>query len=91
MRAQRFGAMRVGRAQREIHAPRHVLGAPARHPVGAGGVERAHEAAVGIGFARPDMALVDMGVAIDEARQHDAAGKVDRIGRRFRFAVRKDA
>ena len=41
------------------------------------GGERAHEGAVGIGFARPDVALVDMGVAVDEARQHDAAGEVD--------------
>ena len=78
MGAHRLGAVGVGAAQREIHAARDVVGVPARGAVLAGGIERAHEGAVGIGLARPDMALVDMGVAVDEAGQHDAAGEVDR-------------
>ena len=54
----------------------------------AGRVERAHEGAVGIGLARPDMALVDMGVAVDEAGQHDAAGEVDGAGGSARSCAR---
>ena len=53
--------------------------------------KRAHEGAVGIGLARPDMALVDMRVAIDEGRQHDAAAKLDGARRRRLFAARRDA
>ena len=37
------------------------------------------------------MALVDMGVAVDEGRQHDAAGKVDGARRRRLFAARGNA
>ena len=78
MRADRLGAVRVGAAQRELHALRDVGCVPARGAVLAGRIERAHEGAVGIALARPDMALVDMRVAVDEGRQHDAAGEVDR-------------
>jgi hypothetical protein len=43
------------------------------------GVEGTGKAAVGIGFAGPDVALVDMGVAIDEGRECDAATAVDAV------------
>jgi hypothetical protein len=50
MRADRAGAMGIGRAQRERHARAQVLGAPARGAVGADGGERARETAVGFGL-----------------------------------------
>jgi hypothetical protein len=50
MRADRAGAMGIGRAQREGHARAQVLRAPARGAVGADGGERAHETAVGVGL-----------------------------------------
>ncbi len=57
--------------------------------------ERAHEAAVGIAAARPDMALVEMDMAIDQARQHDAAVEIEsgfaRSGLRARRQDRADA
>ncbi len=80
MGPDRLGAVRVGAAQRELHALRDVQRIPACGAILADGIERAHEGAVGIGLARPDMALVDMGVAVDEGRQHDASGKIDGAG-----------
>ena len=81
MGPDRLGAVRVGAAQRELHALGDIQRVPACGAILADGIERAHEGAVGIALARPDMALVDMGVAVDEGRQHDAAGKVDGAGR----------
>ena len=54
------------------------VGAPAR----ARGRRRRRSSAPmkvpsGLRLARPDMALVDMGVAVDEGRQDDAPGEVD--------------
>jgi hypothetical protein len=45
--------------------------------VGADGGQRAHETAVGIGAARPDMALVEMGVHVDEGGKDHGAAHVD--------------
>ncbi len=56
--------------------------------VRGGVVERAHEGAVWVRRARPDMALVEMGVDVDEARQHDAAVEIEaRAGRASRLNV----
>ena len=81
--------MGVGAAQGEVHPRGHVRGAPIRFAVGLHGGERAVERAVGIGLARPDVALVEMRVAIDEAGKHDSAGEID--GRRVGRAVKGDA
>ena len=66
--AERGGAVRVGGAEREIHAATNVFRAPARYAIASDRLERGHERAVGVGRARPDVALVDMGVAVDEGR-----------------------
>jgi len=89
MGAQCHRAVRKGAAQREIHASRQVVGRPVHQPVGIRRVQRAHERAIRVGHARPDMALVDMGMAVDEARQHDPAGKVDRARRLRPLAARR--
>ena len=81
MGPDRLRAVRVGAAQRELHALGDIQCIPACGAILAGGIERAHEGAVGIGLARPDMTLVDMGVTVDEGRQHDASGKIDGAGR----------
>ena len=70
-------AVGVGGAEREIHAPRDVVGAPVLLAVVLHGIERAGECAVGIGPARPDVALVDVGMHVDEARPHHAAVEVE--------------
>ena len=83
VRADRARAVRVSAAKAELHAPAHVLGSTSaprdRHDRARG----AQRTAVGIRRARPDMALVEMGVEIDEARPDLAAGELDaRLGRR---------
>ena len=50
MRAERGGAVRVGAAEREIHAALDILGAPARHPVAPDGVERRRKVPSGFGM-----------------------------------------
>ena len=77
MGAQRLGAVGVGRAQRKIHAAGEVGSTPARGAVVTGGDQGAHEGAIRIRFARPDVTLVDMRVAVDETGEDDAAGEVD--------------
>ncbi|MPL60722.1 hypothetical protein SDC9_06283 [bioreactor metagenome] len=79
-------AMRPGTAQRELHPRAHILGRPVRHPVGADGGQRALERAVGVRRARPDMALVEMRVHVDEGRKDHLAGHVHhgRVGRHRR-------
>ena len=77
MRAQRAGAVREGAAQREVHALGDILARPVGRTVGHHGIARAEMRAVRILRAMPDVALVDMGVHIDEARQHDAVVEID--------------
>jgi hypothetical protein len=67
----------VGAAERELHARRHVAGRPVRLAVATDGLQRAHEAAVGVAGARPDVALVEVGVHVHRARPDDPAGEVD--------------
>ena len=64
-------------AEREIHAGADILRRPVRFPVGADVVESAHEGPVRVLAARPDVALVEMGVNVDEARQHDPAVEIE--------------
>jgi len=77
MRAQRAGAVREGAAQREVHALSDILARPVGRAVGHDGVAGAEMRAVRIVRAMPDVALVDVGVHIDKARQHDAVVEVD--------------
>ena len=71
-------AMRIGAAQREIHAGGDVGGRPIGFAIQGDVVERAEEGAVGIAATRPDMALVEMGVQFHEAREHHAGR--ERVG-----------
>ena len=50
---------------------------PVRLAVRHHGHARAHERAVRVRRARPDVALVDVGVHVDEARQHDAVVEIE--------------
>ncbi|MEO1250047.1 MAG: hypothetical protein AAFW76_09435 [Pseudomonadota bacterium] len=75
MGADRDGAVGVGAAEREIHAPGDILGIPVGGAVLAHGGQGREAGAVGIGLARPDVALVDVGVAIDEPGEDDAAAQ----------------
>jgi hypothetical protein len=51
----------------------HVRRGPVQRTVLGDGLERAREIAGRIGRAAPDVSLVEMGVRIDEEREHDAA------------------
>ena len=65
--AERAAAVGEGAAQAELGARADVVGGPARLAVARRRLERAGEAAVGIGGARPDLALVEVGVQVDGA------------------------
>ena len=73
----RISAVPWAWAARRLNSMRraHVFGRPVGRPVGADRVERAHEGAVGVGLARPDVALVEMGVHVDEGRPDHAADR----------------
>ena len=73
MGADGAGAVGVGRAQREVHAGAYVVGRPVRRPVRPHALQRAHERAVGVRRAAPDVALVEMGVHVGEAGQRHRA------------------
>jgi hypothetical protein len=73
MRADRAGAVGEGAADCEAHAGAHVLGRPAFLPVDAGVFQRAREGAVRVRAAWPDVALIKVGVEVDEAGQEKAA------------------
>ena len=79
MGADRRRSVREGAAEREIGAGAHVLHPPARLPVPGDCVERAHERAVRVGGAGPDMALVEMGVHVREGGEGDGALHVDHL------------
>ena len=80
--ADRPRAVREGGAKRELHSPAHVRGGPAggaiggdRQPGGVGG-------AVRIGGAGPDLALVEVGVQVDEGGKDHRAPHVHAFARR---------
>ena len=70
-------AVRPGAAQPELEAGAHVRSAPMGDAVGADRLERAHEGAVGVGRARPDKALVEVGVEVDRAGPDHPAREVE--------------
>jgi hypothetical protein len=67
MRADGDGAMRMGAAQGEVGAGSDVGLGPGGVAVGHHALDGAGEVAGGVGAARPDMALVEMGVAVHQA------------------------
>src|ERR1700722_19021875 len=71
----RTRSMRIGAAQGELHPRRHIWRAPVGGPVSGDGGKRGAKRSVGIGDARPDMAVVEMGVGIDEKRQSNGAAE----------------
>ncbi len=75
MGAHRAGAVGVGAAEGELHARGDVRRAPTGASIGGDPIERGGEGAVRVGGARPDLALVDMGMGVDEQRQNDPAAK----------------
>ena len=89
MRADRCGAVRVGGAQRKIHPPPDVHRRPQAHPVAGDRQQRRQPRAVRVLLARPDLALVEMRVDVDERRQHQAAIEVT-PGPRLRRRQRGD-
>ena len=85
--------VREGAAQAELHARSDVGGAPVGRTVLDRRRERARKIPDGVSFPPPDMPLVEMGVHVDEERQHDAprhcdfwrfAEVVDTSGKDFR-------
>ena len=91
MGADRARSPRIGAAQPEIHAPGDVDGAPMGLPILRHGLQRLGEGAGRIGRPAPDVALVEMGVRVDEERQNDPAAESEarQIRRRF-AAARRD-
>src|SRR3954447_17836633 len=79
MRADCSGSMRMGTAQREIQARGDVPRAPMHVPIERDRVEGAEEGAVGVRPARPDLALVEMRVHVDEGGEDDPPCKVDGV------------
>jgi hypothetical protein len=71
MRPDRDDAMSVSGRYAKFHAPAHIFARPVGAPVGADRRDGAARRPVGIGGARPDMALVEMGVDVDKARPDD--------------------
>jgi len=72
--------MGMGGAQRELEPGRDIGIGPGR-AIGRGAGQRAVEIAGGVGGARPDLAFVEMGMAIDRAGP-DLAAIEARPGRR---------
>ena len=81
MRADGGDAVRFRATQPEIHAAIDVVMPPEALAVGRGRIARTGEAAVRIGRAVDDMALVEMRVHIDQHRPDVPAAEVD--GRTF--------
>ena len=72
------GAVGIGAAERELRSPAHILRRPAGAAILAHRRQGAHESAVGIGCAAPDMALVQMGVHVGEGGHRHRSGHIDR-------------
>ena len=71
------GAVGVGGAEREFHAGGDVGGGPVARAVIGNGLHRVGEGAGGVGLARPDVALVEVGVHVGEGGDEDAACRVE--------------
>ena len=70
-------AVSIGAFQRESHPRPHILSGPVGLAVLANGCQGAGKRAIGIGLARPDMPLVEMGVHVREGWQHHATAHID--------------
>ena len=77
MGADRAGAVSQRAAQAEIHPPGEIACIPMGLAVALRRIEGTGEAAVGIGGAVPDEALVEMGVDIDEAWHDERPARID--------------
>ena len=73
-------AVRVGSAQREVHAGGHIRGSPVGDPIGLHGLECAHERAVRVRSPGPDMPLVQMSVHVDRRRPDHPPGELHASG-----------
>ena len=82
MRAHSRRAMGIGAFQAKLHPRADILRGPVGVIVAHRG-QRAHERAVGVGRARPDMALVQVGVHVGETGQHHRAGHLHVLAARF--------
>jgi hypothetical protein len=67
-------------AQPELEAGAHVIGRPVGLAIGPYRVERRGEGAIGIGRARPHVALVQMRVQIDQSRPDLSPVLIDQAG-----------
>jgi hypothetical protein len=65
MGAQGAGAVDIATPQAKVHAAIEIFRVPARG-IGDRGVQRPVKGAVGVGLAMPNLALVQVGVQIDE-------------------------
>ena len=72
-------AVGIGAAQREVHAPGDVLGCAVAPAVFGGSGKSALEGAVRILRARPDVALVQVGMHVHQARPHHAAVEISAV------------
>ena len=91
MGADRRRAMGIGAAQRKIHARPNILSRPMRGAVNLHIFQRAGECAIGIAAPRPNMALIEMGMDVDEAGEEDTAAQIKSRQIAWRGMRRKDA
>ena len=81
MRPHRLRAVRPAAPDAELHAAADVVGRPARGAVRRHGADRAVERAVPVLGALPRVALVEMGVDVDQAGPELAVRQIDaRLG-----------
>ncbi|MDF9866002.1 hypothetical protein M2437_004984 [Methylorubrum pseudosasae] len=88
MRADRARAVREGAGEAEGHAAAQILRVPVAGAVHRRGVAGSGKVAGRIGRAGDGVALVEMGVGIDEARPDLPPGEI-RGGQRIRQGVRR--
>ena len=77
MRADRRSAVRIGTSQREVEPPVNIVMAPTLLSIRMGGIQGGDELTVGIPGARPNMALVEVGMEVDQARPNLPAVEID--------------
>ena len=78
IRAHRTSAVRIGAADPKAHACGDVCCRPMRGPIGGDCGQRRRVPSVGVGAARPDMPLVEMGVDVGKAWPYHATVEIDR-------------
>ena len=89
MGANGRGAVRIGGAQAELHPRGDVVCGPMRGSIFDHGRDRALECSGRIGGAGPDVALVEVGMRVEEqrqnnpARQRQARGLAEEVERRW--------